>query len=76
LMDKIKIFTKKDIESLLKYALQYPPRVRALLGAMLENMFGDEYNLTALKKSLNPSTSFKLSIKNTDLPTIKNWNIK
>jgi Family of unknown function (DUF6088) len=76
LMDKIKIFTKKDIENLLKYALQYPPRARALLGAMVENMFGDEYNLIALKKSLNPSTSFKLSIKNTDLPTIKNWNIK
>jgi hypothetical protein len=56
--------------------LQYPPRARALLGAMVENMFGNEYNLTALKKSLNPSTSFKLSIKNTDLPTIKNWNIK
>lgn len=76
LMDKIKIFPKKNIESLIKYALQYPPRVRALLGAMVENMFGNEYNLTALKKSLNPSTSFKLSIKNTDLPTIKNWNIK
>ncbi len=76
LMDKIKAFAKKDIEGLLKYALQYPPRARALLGAMVENMFGDEYNLTALKKSLNPSTSFKLSIKNTDLSTIKNWNIK
>ncbi len=76
LMDKIKIFPKKDIESLLKYALQYPPRVRALLGAMAEYIFGDDYDLKALKKSLNPSTSFKLSIKNTDLPTIKNWNIK
>jgi predicted transcriptional regulator of viral defense system len=76
LMDKIKAFPKKDMENLIKYALQYPPRVRALLGAMVEYIFGDEYNLTALKKSLNPSTSFKLAIKNTDLPTIKKWNIK
>ncbi len=76
LMNKIKALPKKDTESLLKYALQYPPRARALLGAMIENIFGDEYNLTTLKKSLNPSTTFKLYIKNTDLPTIENWNIK
>ena len=76
LMARIKNFPKEAIEGLIKYALQYPPRVRALLGAIVENIFGDEYDLTKLKKSLNPSTSFKLSIKTADLPTIKNWNIK
>lgn len=76
LMPKIKVFAKKDIESLIQYALQYPPRVRALLGAIIENIFYDEFNLEFLKKSLNPSTTFKLRIKNTDLPTIQNWNIK
>jgi hypothetical protein len=39
LMPKIKVLKKNDIENLIKYALQYPPRVRALLGAILENIF-------------------------------------
>lgn len=76
LMPKIKVFAKKDVENLIKYALQYPPRVRALLGAVTENIFGNEFDLTSLKQSLNPSTTFKLGIKNTDLSTIQNWNIK
>jgi hypothetical protein len=76
LMPKLKVFVKKDIENLMKYALQYPPRVRALLGAIVEYIFINEFNLVPLKKSLNPSSTFKLGIKNTALPTIQNWNIK
>jgi hypothetical protein len=75
LMPKIKGFAIKDIENLIKYALQYPPRVKALLGAVIENIFIDKFDLTILKKNLNPSTTFKLGIKNTDLPTTQNWNI-
>jgi hypothetical protein len=75
-MPKIKVFKKNDIESLIKYALEYPPRVRALLGAIIENIFRNkEFDVLPLKKSLNPSTRFKLGIKNTDLPTSQNWNI-
>jgi hypothetical protein len=76
LMAKIKEFTKKDIESLIQYALLYPPRVRALLGAIIENIFSYEFNLERLRESLNPLTTFKLGINNIDLPTIQNWNIK
>lgn len=75
LMPKIKVFKKNDIEHLIKYALQYPPRVRALLGAILENIFRNEFDLLTLKSSLNPSTNFKLGIKNTVLPSTQNWNI-
>ena len=75
LMPKIKVFAKKDIGNLIKYALNYPPRVKALLGAVIENIFRNEFDLTSLKRSLNPSTTFKLGIKKTDLPTIQNWNI-
>jgi hypothetical protein len=75
LMPKIKVFKKNDIENLIKYALQYPPRVRALLGAILENIFRNKFDLLTLKSSLNPSTNFKLGIKNTVLPTTQNWNI-
>jgi hypothetical protein len=75
LMPKIKVFKKNDIEHLIKYALQYPPRVRALLGAILENIFRNKFDLLTLKSSLNPSTNFKLGIKNTVLPSTQNWNI-
>ncbi|MEY2828761.1 MAG: hypothetical protein RIQ33_619 [Bacteroidota bacterium] len=75
LMPKVKNFSKKEIGALIKYALQYPPRVRALLGAVLENIFKDKFDLSALKKSLNPSTTFKLGIKNNNLPTAQNWNM-
>ena len=73
---KIENFEKTSIQSLIKYALQYPPRVRALLGAIIEDKFVNEFDLDALKKSLNPTTIYKIRIKETDLPTIKNWNIR
>jgi hypothetical protein len=76
LMAKITKLDEKKIESLLQYALQYPPRVRALLGAILEYKFKNAYNTTALQKSLNPTTTYKLGVKQTDLPTMKNWKLK
>ncbi|TAE38339.1 MAG: hypothetical protein EAY66_04390 [Sphingobacteriales bacterium] len=76
LIPKIKVFEKKDIENLIKYALQYPPRVRALLGAIVEYISPKEFNFISLKESLNPTSIYKLSIKSEILPTIENWNIK
>jgi hypothetical protein len=58
-----------------KYALLYPTRVRALTGAMLENL-NIQANTETLKQSLNPLTKVKLGLKETELPTIKNWNIE
>lgn len=76
LMSKIKGFEKNKIENIMNYALQYPPRVRALLGAIIEHVFRkNEFDVMPLKKSLNPSTIFKLGLKNNDLPTSQNWNI-
>jgi predicted transcriptional regulator of viral defense system len=60
---------------LIQYALLYPARVRALLGAILENLDAN-IRLDELKNSLNPLTKMKLSIKATDLPAAKNWNIE
>lgn len=76
LMPKIKGFTKKDIENLIKYSLSYPPRVRALLGAILEFLFKKEFDLISLKKSLNPISIYKIRIKKEILPTVENWSIK
>jgi hypothetical protein len=52
----------------------YPPRVRALVGAVLEK--NGEKELRKLKNSLNPLTTIKLGLKGTDLPTKSNWYIE
>lgn len=75
LSSKIKQLNQKQIEELIKYALLYPPRVRAFLGAMLENL-KIESDVDRLKDSLNPLSKTKLGLKKSDLPTIKNWNIE
>lgn len=75
LSGKIYKLNEKKIAELIKYALLYPPRVRALVGAMLENL-KIKANTTKLKESQNPLTKIKLGLKETDLSTIKNWNIE
>jgi len=76
LAGKIAKFNKEDIKGLIELSFAYPPRVRALLGAIIEENFRTAFNLSNLKNSLNPSTVYKLKVKETDLPTITNWNIK
>jgi hypothetical protein len=71
----IKGLSLKEKKELIRYAFFYPARVRALLGAILENM-NLNLNLNELKSSLNPLTKRKIGIKETDLPTIKNWNFE
>lgn len=71
----IKALTKKQQNALVSFALFYPARVKALLGAILENQnFSFESN--KLKSSINPLSKVTLYIKQTDLPTIKKWNIE
>lgn len=55
-------------------ALRYPPRVRALAGAILEKMTLSE-NLDDLKTSLNPLSQFEFGINTKQLSTITNCNI-
>lgn len=72
----VKGLNEKQTQTLLKYALVYPPRVRALVGAVLENTKENVKNLEKLKESLNPLTTFKLGLKETNLPTKHNWYIE
>jgi hypothetical protein len=60
----------------MKYALLYPSRVRALVGAILQNNGYEEKRLDKLKESLNPLTTIKLAIKDSELPTKSNWYIR
>ena len=72
----VKKLNDKQIASLIKYALLYPPRVRALLGAILENNGSKLRGLENLKASINPLTTIKLGLKETDLPNKSKWYIE
>lgn len=65
-----------QINYLIKYALVYPPRVRALVGAVLQNIGFTGKSLDKLKNSLNPLSTIKIGIKEAELPTKYNWYIK
>ena len=75
LLSKLKELTGKDKERMIKYALQYPPRTRALLGALLGKI-NSKQDTASLMKSLNPLTTYALGIKNELLSTASNWYIK
>ena len=74
LLSLLKELSSNEKEQIIKLALKYPPRVVALLGALLEEI--GVKNLDILKQSLNPISVYKLGLSNSNLSTLKNWNIK
>jgi len=70
----IERFNPDQIKELVGCTLLYPPRVRALLGAILEKR-GEIVWLDKLKKSLNPLSTYKFGIPLNSLPTKNNWKI-
>ncbi len=74
LKNKIDSFSEKEVASIIRYVLLYPPRTRALLGAILELLGKVEY-LEKLRLSLNPFSSYSFGIKSSILLTSKNWSI-
>ena len=71
----IKNLDEAQTQEMIKYALRYPPRVRALLGAILEQL-NKKRGIEKLKESLNPLTQFKTGLKTANLKTSLNWNIR
>ena len=68
----IKSLDEEKRQRMLGLVRPYPPFVRALLGAILEQHqlpYGD------LKVTLNPLTTYKLPISTKSLPAKNNWNI-
>lgn len=65
----------EQFEEIIKLSMKYPPRVRALLGAILESHEINFFEKT-LKSSLNPGTSYRLGIIETSLKNRQNWNIE
>ena len=75
LTNNILELNNEERKELIKIALAYPPRVRAFLGAFLENM-DKNIDTTNLDDSLNPLSEYRLGITKEILPTVEKWNIK
>jgi hypothetical protein len=75
--NQLKKLSTIEIKQLIDCALYYPPRVRAFLGALLEEInISIDSELKTLIKSLNPLSEYNYGINKKTLPTITNWNIK
>jgi Family of unknown function (DUF6088) len=74
LTNKIKELNVEETQQLIQYALKYPPRVRALFGAIVENT-GKTLELDTLRKSLSPLSKYKYGIKNSVLTNASKWNL-
>lgn len=62
-------------EQLVAYSLKYPPRARALLGALLTRLKIDPLLIVSLKNSLNPLSIYRLGITEEELSGSSKWNI-
>lgn len=75
IVKQIQQLTEGELIEMVGYALKYPPRVRALFGAILS--CGEKAaTAKALKDTLNPLTVFKLGISDNLLPSVAEWNIQ
>jgi hypothetical protein len=75
LINNLKKLTPQQTQELVMYALKYPPRVRAFVGSVLENI-DETLDLINLKKSINPLSKYKVGITSILLPNANNWNLK
>lgn len=74
IIEIIKVLSEKEISTIQKLSLKYPPSTRALLGAILDFLNKGETEI--IKKSLNAISTYSFPNIETVLPTSKNWNIK
>lgn len=69
----IKSLDENNIDLMIKLAMKYPPMVRAVTGAIIESIYGEE-KAQALKETLNPITVYKVGLTKKVLAT-DNFNI-
>lgn len=65
--------SKEQKQELSELSLSYTPYVRALLGAVYENLKLPQTEI--IRSTLNGMTSYKLPISDSALPNKRNWNI-
>jgi hypothetical protein len=75
LLAVLKNLTVKDMSTLVRLALKYPPAAKALLGALLDELKQDKQLFESLQNSLNPISKYKVSGVNKVLSTAGKWNI-
>ncbi|OGU56112.1 MAG: hypothetical protein A2X64_05170 [Ignavibacteria bacterium GWF2_33_9] len=75
LKDIINQLFEKQIQTLVRLAFKYPPSTRALLGAILDETWKNEYT-QSLRKSLNPITNYNYPNLNDVLSKSAEWNIR
>jgi hypothetical protein len=63
-----------QIKVLSKLALDFTPRTRALVGALLEELDCKKYT-DIIKQSLNSTTTFRLGIDESVLKNAREWKI-
>lgn len=71
----IRFDNNKEIKKLVSYGKEYPPKVKALLGALLEaaNIDADDYR--TLKAAINPMSQYEFGVSLKLLPNANNWNL-
>jgi hypothetical protein len=74
LKQRLQDLDSAQIKRLITYAVKYPPRVAAFLGALLDEL-DIKVNADALKQQVNPLSTYRLGITEEQLPTISQWNI-
>jgi hypothetical protein len=74
IMNRLIEFNIEELEEIVNIAINYPPRVRALLGALLETT-KLPVDISILKDSINPFTVYKLGVKNTLGEICLKWNL-
>ena len=75
LKEIIRNLNEKQKELLVKCVIKYTNYVRALCGAILEDVGCNKNLLESIRKTLNGITEYKLPISESVLPTKQNWRI-
>lgn len=75
LKSHIKNLDVSGLSKLVKLSKKYPPRVRALLGAILESTGNSDYT-EDLENSLNPATTYTIGLSGSSDINHKKWNIE
>lgn len=74
IVEKLKLLDEKAIKKMIKFSLEYNPRTRALLGAILD-YYIKSIDVLLIADSLNHITKYKIGISTEVLPNQSKWNI-
>lgn len=70
----IKDLNTKEIPAIIRLSMKYPPSTRALLGAMLDEIYEEDISQPLLE-TLNPISKYSLSGADKALKSTDKWNI-